>query len=834
MNKEFQIFSMDLSPVNISLIKISSQLPTWDDSLQLIFVSKGFAQIQVNNSTYNLSEEGMLLISPMEVYSLLEGNGIAVIFRFNMVKISGQAQGYKLPEFHAEYLDNSEYEEIEYIRRLLAAFIARGMKKKSATYTLDNIADSMHIISLITKGLSQAQKNEKKSNTVPLLNAISYTVQNFNKDISVTDAAAVSEYSVSHFSKIFSEFTGCTFLEYLTLLRLREAERMLGSGMNMSDIAERCGFSDYRAFARAYQKKYHMTPTDGRKKLAGNENVKSLGQVEMPQNASEHLEICQQQLNKEHFQLQTRYIKLPNVSVSKSAGKFVHTWQQSIGGGFATTLMQTENQNIIRQLQKNIGYKNIILMGMLSDAMRIVYMSKYNEINYYFSNCDKVLDFVLSVDLKPSIQLGLMPRLLAKNKENYPYGRFNIVSLPEDINEWERLVRAFLEHLILRYGLHVVKTWEFHLWSKPEATDLPHGFENVKEYFEFYFKTYKAVKSYGPDIRFGSPAFLIESCKKPWIKEFFFLCRQNNCMPDSLNFDFYPVIKNIVAFEDLENTSAPEYNEIVEDLHYHVDPDFMEDAVSRITKLCREYDLPYEKAALEEWNFSISQRERVHDTCYMASYIAKNVLESWDKFSDICFWEYTDSDAQVEINDHLFHGGMGMTTRGNLEKPSCYAFWMLARLGDQLIIRGDGYIVTRQSQNIQVLFYNYCHYSELFANARRDYPDKMSGYEPFREQARKHISLMLTDLPNQEYMMITHRLNREHGSTYDNWIRMGGQELTAQDEFEYIRGISQPYLHKQRAWIRNGSYQIEAELEPFELFLIEINPIVQRFEEPET
>lgn len=831
MDENSQIFSMDLSPVNISLIKISSQLPSWDATLQLFFVSKGYAQIHANNRTYHLNEENMLLISPMEVYSLSDGEGIAVCFRFDMSKISGLAQEYKLPKFHVVYLDNSEYAEVQHIRKLLAGFIRRGMRKRSATYYMDNIADSLHIVSLLTECLSHVPNNDRKDNTFPLLKAITFIARNFSKNISVAEAAAVAEYSVSHFSKMFSDFTGCTFSEYLTLLRLQKADKLLGSGLNMAAIAEKCGFSDYRAFARAYQRKYHMTPTEGRKKLVTEKSSSSSRKIEIPQNASEHLEICQQQLNEEHFRIQTKYIKLPKVSVSKTTGKFVHSWQQSIGGGFATTLMQTENQNIVRQLQKEIGYKNIIIMGMLSDAMRVAYVSKYNEISYYFSNCDKVLDFVLSVHLKPHIQLGLMPRLLAQNKENFPYGRFNIVSLPEDVNEWERLVRAFLEHLILRYGQDEVMKWEFHLWSKPEATDLPHGFADVKEYFKFYYKTYKAVKSYGQDIQFGSPAFLIESCMKPWLKEFFFLCKKNNCMPDSLNFDFYPVIRSNIVFDELENVSDVQYNEIVDDLQYNVDPDFMYDTVSEIAKMCSAYKLPYERASLEEWNFSISQRERVHDTCYMASYIAKNVLESWDKFSDICFWEYTDSDAQVEINDQLFHGGMGMTTKGNLEKPSCYAFWMLARLGDQLLTQGDGYIVTRQSQNIQVLFYNYCHYSELFANARRDYPDKMSGYEAFREQSRKQISLLLTDLPDQEYMIITHRLNREHGSTYDNWIRMGGQELTAQDEFEYIRGISQPYLHKQRIWIKHGMYSIEAELEPFELYLIEINPIVQRIDD---
>ncbi len=456
--------------------------------------------------------------------------------------------------------------------------------------------------------------------------------------------------------------------------------------------------------------------------------------------------------------------------------------------------------------------------------MRVVYQKEHGEIRYYFGNCDKVLDFVLDLNMRPIIQLGFMPELLARDKKNCPLGRLNIVSLPENMDQWEQLLRAFFEHIILRYGLQTVRNWGFSPWSKPEVVELPFGFADVREYFEFYYCSYRVVKSYGSDIQFASPAFLIASCGKPWIKEFFYHCKKNDCMPDSLNFDFYPAIK---ANRDINDKGSDRsYNEVVNELQYNAEPDFMRDALASISKLCKDYKLPYEKAGLEEWNFSVSQRERVHDTCYMASFIAKNVLECWDKFSYMSFWTCADSEAQVDINEQLFHGGMGMIAGGNLKKPSCYAFAFLAKLGDMLISQGDGYIVTAKNQNIQVLFYNYCHYSELFANASRDYPSQMNAYEAFREQSRKYISLTLTGLNFREYMLTAHRLNCEHGSVYDKWLEMGGQEPTAQDEFEYLRGISQPYLHKQRAAIKNGRYQIDVQLEPFELYLIEFKPIL--------
>lgn len=56
----------------------------------------------------------------------------------------------------------------------------------------------------------------------------------------------------------------------------------------------------------------------------------------------------------------------------------------------------------------------------------------------------------------------------------------------------------------------------------------------------------------------------------------------------------------------------------------------------------QEKQLLYTLPELEEWNFSVSQRELINGTAYKVVFIAKNVLECWDKSADFAYWGFSD------------------------------------------------------------------------------------------------------------------------------------------------------------------------------------------------
>ncbi|NHE58878.1 AraC family transcriptional regulator [Cyclobacterium plantarum] len=93
-----------------------------------------------------------------------------------------------------------------------------------------------------------------------------YIHKNFDKDISLPEAAAMANMAVTTFCNFFKEQYRITFVEYLHTVRLGHACRMLSeTDMNIVEVAFECGFNNLANFNRQFKKYKKMTPTHFRK-----------------------------------------------------------------------------------------------------------------------------------------------------------------------------------------------------------------------------------------------------------------------------------------------------------------------------------------------------------------------------------------------------------------------------------------------------------------------------------------------------------------------------------------------------------------------------------------
>lgn len=125
-----------------------------------------------------------------------------------------------------------------------------------------------HMISLQINSIlcRLAVAGERVGSVSPMEGAIQHIHQNFHRNVTVEELAAVCCMSKSHFIRSFRAQVSCTPHEYLLTYRLNRAKYLL---LNTTDsvekVGERCGFNSASHFARAFRAGYGMSPTEFRR-----------------------------------------------------------------------------------------------------------------------------------------------------------------------------------------------------------------------------------------------------------------------------------------------------------------------------------------------------------------------------------------------------------------------------------------------------------------------------------------------------------------------------------------------------------------------------------------
>ncbi len=93
-----------------------------------------------------------------------------------------------------------------------------------------------------------------------------YIKSNCSKNLKLSDIAEKAGYNSAYFSRIFKEFSGKTFREYLKTARIEKACDLLNNkNINITDIISMVGYSDKTKFYKHFTEVIGLTPKDYRK-----------------------------------------------------------------------------------------------------------------------------------------------------------------------------------------------------------------------------------------------------------------------------------------------------------------------------------------------------------------------------------------------------------------------------------------------------------------------------------------------------------------------------------------------------------------------------------------
>ncbi|ABO68584.1 MULTISPECIES: helix-turn-helix domain-containing protein [Geobacillus] len=130
--------------------------------------------------------------------------------------------------------------------------------------TFDLILQKMFEEDLVTI-IEKLGLDHEETNDWLIERALEYIRQFYREPIKASEVANVVNISANYFSTIFRQKTGKTFNEYVNLLRVNEARKLLSeTSLRVGVIANNVGFHEYKYFVEVFKKFTGMTPTEYR------------------------------------------------------------------------------------------------------------------------------------------------------------------------------------------------------------------------------------------------------------------------------------------------------------------------------------------------------------------------------------------------------------------------------------------------------------------------------------------------------------------------------------------------------------------------------------------
>lgn len=409
-----------------------------------------------------------------------------------------------------------------------------------------------------------------------------------------------------------------------------------------------------------------------------------------------------------------------------------HFWEHTVGSGHATLALRADWQAQLKRAHDELGMQHVRFHGILSDEMGTL-IGEGDTLFYSFFNTDQIFDFLLSVGMKPFVELSFMPTVLASGDQTVFHYCANVTP-PKDHAQWAVLIRKLVRHWVDRYGLDEVRQWFFEVWNEPNLTAFGSGKQD--DYFELYRYTVDAIKGVDTLLKVGGPA----TADNAWIEDFLNFCRSNGLPVDFVSTHHYPTDDFGKPGDDTEAQLAASKRS----------------ALRNEARLARQQagDVPL---YYTEWCTSSNPRDFMHDDPYAAAFIVKTVLEANGLVQGYSYWTFSDIFEENYFPSIPFQGGFGLLNIHGIAKPSYRAFQLLHELGTQILpVEGSHGTV-----------------DAWFVRGKRRSMLMLTNFAlPLYPIETEQVSFTLKSAPSRMAATIQ-RIDLEHANAKRHWEQMG-------------------------------------------------------------
>lgn len=241
-------------------------LPHYHEEYELYYMLRGSTTYFIGDEIYSVEKGNFVFIPKWLQHKTDYGDGIyseRILISFHESILSEKIRGLlnELSKTRIHYVSDKYLPILE---ELLFKLEEEFYQEKEGNGLLLDLY-IQELLVLLVRYRKESSANINTSDRIVYVIS-EYISSNFGQEISLEKLGQQFAISESYLSRKFKSVTGMGLNEYVTYVRIANAERMLrDTGMSVTQIAEDCGFNGSNYFSSVFKRVKGMTPLVYRK-----------------------------------------------------------------------------------------------------------------------------------------------------------------------------------------------------------------------------------------------------------------------------------------------------------------------------------------------------------------------------------------------------------------------------------------------------------------------------------------------------------------------------------------------------------------------------------------
>lgn len=489
------------------------------------------------------------------------------------------------------------------------------------------------------------------------------------------------------------------------------------------------------------------------------------------------------------------------VDVDQVKGELNPFFKISVGAGRANEGLRADWQQQLAEIKRDADFRYIRMHGLLTDDMGVYKIDAQGREHYNFQYIDSLYDYILSIGMKPFVELGFMPSALASGDKTIFWWRGNVTP-PHSYEKWETLIKKLVEHWTARYGADEVASWYFEVWNEPNLDGFWAGTQ--ADYFKLYAHSARAIKSVDSRYRVGGPA----TAGAAWIPEMIAYCVTNKVPLDFVSTHSYGVNQGFLdEYGSTGTVLSKDELAVARD-------------VLKNRKEISESAMPGLELHYTEWSSSYTPADPTHDSYHQAAYILQKLKQTGNAAQSMSYWVFTDIFEEPGPRFEAFHGGFGLMNVHGIKKPAYFAYQFLNRLAPVELISSDAQSIATKDKNGNVQL--------LMWDSTNRLPDGINNQQYFKQDLppaeKGELDIHLKNLKKGRYKLVVSTVGYKQNDAYTAYIGMGSPAQLTKAQVAELKSLAtgKPTEEKIVKIKKDGQFKWKLSLRENDVYLVEL------------